>query len=73
MRDDSDLLRETARVNYRLRSTFFLRRLKEYNTLTFPGQISSLIPFAEDYDWEQRQHWGIGEDAFAFIAESSLA
>lgn len=65
--------REANRVNYRLRSTFFLRKLKEYDTLSFPAQVQALLPFSNAYNWDARAEWGIGEDAFEYIASSELA
>lgn len=72
MSSAANLLLEAARINYRLRSTFFLRRLEEYSTLTFSGQIAGLIPFANEYDWTKRAEWGIGDDAFDFISGSEM-
>jgi hypothetical protein len=62
-----DLAIEANRINYRLRSTFFYRKLKEYNTLAFPMMIADLIPVQHLYSWTDRAKWGIGEDAFAYI------
>jgi len=61
------LLAETHRINYRLRSTFFYRKLKEYNTIAFPGLVAELIPVEQLYSWDERSQWGIGEDAFTYI------
>jgi len=65
--DEAALLAETHRINYRLRSTFFYRKLKEYNTLSFRLKIDSLLSVKHLYSWENRANWGIGEDAFAYI------
>lgn len=62
------LLIEAHQINYRLRSTFFYRKLKEYNVLTFPSIIAHLTPHADLYNWDQRSHWGISEDAFTYIS-----
>ncbi|MEA5553666.1 XcyI family restriction endonuclease [Anabaena cylindrica UHCC 0172] len=59
---------EASRINYRLRSTFFYRKLKEYKTLFFHAKISALLPFKDLYSWEDWKNWGIGEDAFAYIS-----
>ena len=67
------LLIEAHKINYRLRSTFFYRKLHEYQTLTFPAIIDQLIPLADGYNWEDRDDWGISDDAFAKVEESSLA
>ncbi|HVB75119.1 MAG TPA: XcyI family restriction endonuclease [Ktedonobacteraceae bacterium] len=65
--DESTLLREANRLNYRLRSAFFYRKLKEYNTLAFSQMITELLPIENLYNWDERENWDIGEDAFAYI------
>ncbi|XZF60615.1 MAG: XcyI family restriction endonuclease [Gloeotrichia echinulata DVL01] len=65
--DDTNILTEANRINYRLRSTFFYRKLKEYNTLSFRTRINALLPVQHLYTWEGRTSWGIGEDAFTCI------
>ncbi|MGH2493260.1 MAG: XcyI family restriction endonuclease [Ktedonobacteraceae bacterium] len=67
--DASGLLLEANRLNYRLRSAFFYRKLKEYNTLAFPQMIAELFSIEDSYNWDERDNWGIGEDAFAYIKE----
>lgn len=67
-RAQNPLLAEAHRLNYRLRSTFFYRRLKEYRTLALPGMVSGLLAVEHLYNWDERAGWGIGEDAFTFIA-----
>lgn len=58
---------ESHRINYRLRSTFFYRKLKEYQTLSFPLKLTELASVASLYNWEERQKWDIVEDAFTYI------
>jgi hypothetical protein len=65
--DEASLLAEANRLNYRLRSTFFYRKLKEYNTLSFRQKIEALLPVKHLYSWEGWSNWGIGKDAFAYI------
>lgn len=65
--EEAALLDEANRINYRLRSTFFYRKLKEYNTLALPGLVKELFPVEHLYSWEDRSQWGIGEDAFTYI------
>lgn len=67
--DEASLLAETHRINYRLRSTFFYRKLKEYNTLAFSQQINELLHVAHLYRWESRHDWGIGDEAFAYVSQ----
>lgn len=65
--DEVTLLAEANRINYRLRSTFFYRKLKEYGTLVLPGMVSQLLPVDHLYSWDDRDRWAIGEDAFAYV------
>jgi XcyI restriction endonuclease len=65
--EENNLLTEANRVNYRLRSTFFYRKLKEYKTLSFNAKINALLPVKHLYSWESWANWGIGEDAFPYI------
>jgi len=65
--DETNLLAEANRVNYRLRSTFFYRKFKEYNTLSFNAKINALLPVKHLYSWEGWVDWGIGLDAFTYI------
>jgi hypothetical protein len=69
--DDASLLAEANRLNYRLRSTFFYRKLKEYNTLSFRLRIDALLPVKHLYSWEGWANWGIGEDAYAYVNGNS--
>lgn len=66
--DEAALLAEANRINYRLRSTFFYRKLKEYNTLGFPAMVANLYSVEHLYDWSDRTNWQIGDDAFAYVA-----
>lgn len=61
------LLLEAHQINYRLRSTFFYRKLKEYNVLTFPSRVADIASAL--YNWDQRADWGISEDAFTYISQ----
>ncbi|MDQ2713666.1 MAG: XcyI family restriction endonuclease [Chloroflexota bacterium] len=63
------LLIEAHQINYRLRSTFFYRKLKEYNVLSFPSILASIFSLAQLYNWDQRSQWGIGEDAYEYICK----
>ncbi|MDH6063712.1 hypothetical protein [Umezakia ovalisporum] len=42
--EKTNLLIEVHRINYRLRSTFFYRKIKEYKTLSFQSVIDELLP-----------------------------
>lgn len=69
--DEAALLAEANRINYCLRSTFFYRKLKEYNTLAFPGMVAELFSVEHLYAWEERSEWNIGEDAYTYITGNS--
>ncbi|MGH2515386.1 MAG: XcyI family restriction endonuclease [Ktedonobacterales bacterium] len=66
--DEAALLAEANRINYRLRSTFFYRKLKEYDTLALPQMVAQLISVEHLYSWDERGEWEVGEDAFSFVA-----
>lgn len=61
------LLLEAHRINYRLRSTFFYHKMREYDVLALPMVIASLFPIEHLYSWDERTDWGISEDAFEYI------
>jgi hypothetical protein len=67
MAEEAALLAEANRINYRLRSTFFYRKLKEYNTLALPAVVAELLEVGYLYSWDERKDWGIGDDAFAYV------
>ena len=67
------LLVEAHRINYRLRSTFFYRKLNEYNTYEFSETIQKLIPISKDYDWVKYNEWGMTKEAFEQIKKSGLS
>ena len=69
--DELALLEEANRINYRLRSTFFYRKLKEYNTLVLPELVAQLLPVEYLYAWDERNQWGVGEDAFSYVTGNS--
>lgn len=66
--DEAALLAEATRINYRLRSTFFYRKLKEYDTLSLPSLVAELLPVEHLYSWDERKLWGIGEDAYIYVS-----
>lgn len=65
------LLKEAHSINYRLRSTFFYRKLKEYRVLHFASMIEQLLSVEDLYNWDEREQWSIGEDAFRYIQKHS--
>lgn len=64
------LLIEAHKINYRLRSTFFYRKLNEYSTYGFPETIQKLIPISKDYDWRKYSKWGVTKEAFEQISNN---
>jgi hypothetical protein len=68
-RMQNSLLIEAHRINYRLRSTFFYHKMKEYKVLAFPSKVAALFPVENLYNWGERANWGIGEDAFYYIEQ----
>jgi XcyI-like restriction endonuclease len=72
MSDEQSKRREAHRLNYQLRSTFFYRKLKEYQTLSFPARVAALFPHEDLYEWSGRAAYGVGEDAFAYIKRTNL-
>lgn len=71
-KQNDELLAEAVRINYRLRSTFFYRKLNEYHTYEFPIAIQRLLPISKKYDWENYNKWGISENALNQIKKSEL-
>jgi hypothetical protein len=68
-----DLLREAHQVDYRLRSTFFYRKLHELGFVGFRDQIDALVELEDNYDWTNRDEWGISPTAWEYIANASLS
>ncbi len=61
------LLAEANQISYRLRSTFFYRKMKEYDVLALPSIIARLSRIEGLYNWDDRVNWGISEDAYIYI------
>ena len=71
--ENKALMVEAHRINYRLRSTFFYRKLNEYHTYEFSETINKLIPLSKEYDWKKYKTWGITKEAFEQIKNSDLS
>jgi len=67
-----NLLLEAHEINYRLRSTFFYRKLIEYHTYDLPLTIVKLIPISKEYSWTKKKRWGISQDAFDQISNLNI-
>lgn len=66
------LLVEAHKINYRLRSTFFYRKLHEYNSLEFSTTIEKLLPYATNYNWDGFRNFKISDIAYNVIVNSDL-
>ncbi len=53
------LLAEAHQISYRLRSTFFYRKMKEYDVLSFPSMIARLSTIEGLYNWDQSRYFVI--------------
>lgn len=47
--------------------TSLSRKRKVDRILALISAIKSFFPLESLYNWEEREHWGIGEDAFRYI------
>lgn len=63
---------ESHRITYRLRSTFYYRKLNEYHTYEFSSILKQLAPLYDNYDWTSYRNWGISEEAFQLIEKSKM-
>jgi len=70
---NEDLLKEARRIDYRLRSTFFYRKLHELGFLDFACEIDALVKINDSYKWVERSQWGISQEAWEYVAGSELS
>ncbi len=70
---NEDLLKEARRIDYRLRSTFFYRKLHELGFLDFACEIDALVKIDDSYKWGERSQWGISQGAWEYVAGSDLS
>jgi hypothetical protein len=54
-------------LGYRLRSMFYLAKLREYKSLDLLAHIASLASVEHLYAWDAYEQWNIGQDAFVYI------
>lgn len=71
-KNNKALLVEAHKINYRLRSTFFYRKLHEYGSLEFSDSIRDLIPRGSNYNWTEFKSFGISDIAYNVILSSDL-
>jgi len=72
-KQDKALLTEANRIRYRLRSTFFLRKLKQYHTHELLETIHNLTPQGKRYDWKDCDEWGVSKRTFRRISTSKVS
>ena len=70
---NDDLLKEARRIDYRLRSTFFYRKLHELGFLDFARELDALVKIGESYKWVERSQWGISQGAWEYVERSELS
>lgn len=69
---DKDILKEALQIDYRLRSTFFYRKLYELGFNSFLAEIEKLIALSDNFSWEARDNWGISETAWNILEKSNI-
>ncbi|WP_124977267.1 XcyI family restriction endonuclease, partial [Aphanothece sacrum] len=67
-----DFLHESLQIDYRLRATFFYRKLYDLGFKYFHNEILKLIEIAETYNWEQKNNWGVSEKAWIILENSKI-
>ncbi|MBM4466365.1 MAG: XcyI family restriction endonuclease [Chloroflexi bacterium] len=70
---NDDLLKEARRIDYRLRSTFFYRKLHELGFMDFAHELDALVKIGESCKWTERGQWGISQGAWEYVAGSQLS
>lgn len=65
-------LTEALQIDYRLRSTFFHRKLQELGFLAFKTEIDKLIGISGNFNWDNRDRWGISNLAWQMIVDSDV-
>jgi len=70
---NEDLLKEARRIDYRLRSTFFYRKLHELGFMDFAREIDALVKIDDSYKWVKGNQWGISQGAWEYVAGSELS
>ncbi|MEA5510324.1 XcyI family restriction endonuclease [Crocosphaera sp. UHCC 0190] len=67
-----DFLHESLQIDYRLRATFFYRKLYDLGFKYFHDEIFKLIEIADTYNWEQKNNWGVSETAWMILEKSKI-
>ncbi|HEY9804877.1 MAG TPA: XcyI family restriction endonuclease [Leptolyngbyaceae cyanobacterium] len=69
---DKEILKEALQIDYKLRATFFYRKLYELGFNSFLTEIENLIELSNNFNWEFRHNWGISETAWSILEQSSI-
>ncbi|MGB7444791.1 MAG: hypothetical protein WA919_27300 [Coleofasciculaceae cyanobacterium] len=59
--------KKALKAHYTLRSSTFLRKLKELSFFEFEKRIKELAELDKAFNWESRSEWGIAEEAWQII------
>lgn len=69
---NQNFLRESLQIDYRLRSTFFYRKLYDLGFKYFNDEILKLIEIADTYNWEQKNNWGVSQTAWTILEHNKI-
>jgi len=70
---EHEKLLEALEIDYRLRSTFFYRKLHELGFTAFNTEIDKLIQIANNFNWDSRENWNISTAAWQAISHAGIA
>lgn len=70
---EHEKLSEALQIDYRLRSTFFYRKLHELGFTAFNAEIDKLIQIANNFNWDSRENWNISTAAWQAISHAGIA
>ncbi len=67
-----DFLRESLQIDYRLRATFFYRKLYDLGFNYFHDEILKLIEISNTYNWKEKNSWGVSETAWTILEKNKI-
>ena len=70
---DKYQLNEALQLDYRLRSTFFYRKLHEFGFSEFESEIDKLTKIADNFNWDSNQEWGVSVTAWNIINNAKIS
>ena len=70
--DNRLLLNEELHIGYRLRSTFFYRKLHELGFAYLDKEVEKLEAISRNFNWERRSEWGIANAAWNEMEERQI-